>query len=68
MDNLAQYNKEMVNEISEKTPDELKARLIEIQSKMKDYLDIGLSVPHKLRAESILILNHLDNTTTLSNN
>ena len=60
MDNLTNYNPEIKALVEARTTEENQRRLKELETKVKDCLDLGLGVPHKLRAESIIIIDYLD--------
>jgi hypothetical protein len=60
MDNLTKHHPEILALVEARTTEENQNRLREIETKMKDYMDIGLGVPHELRVESVIIVTTVD--------
>jgi len=58
MDNLTQHHPEIKALVEARTPEENQSRIKEIETQIKDCLDLGLGVPHNLRTESIIILDY----------
>jgi len=59
MDNLVQHNPKIVTAVQSRTKEQNESRLKEIETKIKDCLDLGLGVPNNLRAESIVIVDYM---------
>ncbi len=58
MDNLTKHHPEIKALVEARTTEENQNRLRELQTQIKDCLDIGLDVPNKLRFESIIIIDY----------
>jgi hypothetical protein len=59
MDNLTKHHPEILALVEARTTEENQVKLKELQTQIKDCLDIGLYVPNKLRTESIVIIDYI---------